>query len=142
MASKYRDRLLQSSRVSKIRFEREYAKKIMKKMGWKEGNGLGKNQHGTTDCVQIKRREENIGLGKKVLGGPTNWKDEWWNDAYNNSIKKLNILPDKFKKKSKEDSSSSEDSSDDDSSNSSSPPMPSLGVAHKKKHIKKHHKKE
>lgn len=140
MASKYRDRLLQSSGVSNIRFESEYAKKLMQKMGWKEGNGLGKNQHGNTDCVQIKRREENTGLGKKTLGGPTNWKDEWWNDAYNTSIKKLNILPEKFRKKQKDESS--DDSSDDDSSQSSSLPRPALGLTHKKKHIKKHHHKE
>ena len=56
MSSKYRDRLLQSSGVSNIRFESEYAKKLMMNMGWKEGNGLGKNQHGNADCVQIKRR--------------------------------------------------------------------------------------
>ena len=73
----------------------------MVKMGWKEGNGLGRQQHGTTDCVQVKRREDNLGLGKKTLGGPTNWKDDWWNETYNNSIKKLNILPQKFMKKQK-----------------------------------------
>jgi len=101
MASKYRDRLLQSSGVSNIRFESEYAKKLMLKMGWKEGNGLGRQQHGATDCVQVKRREDNLGLGKQTLGGPTNWNDDWWNKAYNNSIKKLNVLPQKFMKKSK-----------------------------------------
>jgi len=71
----------------------------MVSMGWKEGHGLGKNQHGVTDCVQVRRRDDGVGLGKKALGGPTNWKDDWWNDAFNNSIKKLSILPDKFKKK-------------------------------------------
>lgn len=93
--------MLASSGVSNIRFESEFAKNVMLKMGWKEGNGLGKHQHGEKDCVQIKRREENLGLGKKTLGGPTNWKDDWWNETYNNSIKKLNIVPEKFKKKVK-----------------------------------------
>jgi len=46
MASKYRDRLLQSSGVSNVKFESAYAKKLMMGMGWKEGNGLGKNQNG------------------------------------------------------------------------------------------------
>ena len=112
-------------------------------MGWKEGNGLGKNQHGEKDCVQIQRREENIGLGKKTLGGPTNWKDDWWNDTYNDSIKKLTIVPEKFRKKIRDDSSSSDSDSSDDSSNSSSPPVPSLGIKkNKKKHIVKKSKKE
>jgi Pin2-interacting protein X1 len=138
MSSKYRDRLLQSSGVSNIRFESEYSKKLMTQMGWKEGNGLGKNQHGEYDCVQVKRREENAGLGKKALGGPTNWKDEWWNEAYNNSIKKLNVMPEKFKQKQKklQESSSDDDSSDDSSCSSSDSGMPSL-FANKHKHIKK-----
>jgi len=46
-------------------------------------------------------------LGKKALGGATNWKDDWWNEAYNNSIKKLNVLPQKFMKKPKKQESSS-----------------------------------
>jgi Pin2-interacting protein X1 len=78
----------------------------MVKMGWKEGNGLGKNQHGEKDCVQIRRREDNVGLGKKNLGGTTDWKDDWWNDAYNKSIQKMNIVPEKFRKKQKHMSSS------------------------------------
>lgn len=113
--------------------------KVMAKMGWKEGNGLGKNQHGSKDCVQIRRREDNLGLGQKALG-ETNWKDEWWNDAYNNSIKKLNIMPKKFQKKHKKDEeSSSSDDSSDDSSNSSTSNMPSL-FTQKNKNIKKHQK--
>jgi Pin2-interacting protein X1 len=75
MASKYRDRIVQSSGVSNIRFNSEYSKKLMVSMGWKEGNGLGKNQQGTRDCVQIRRREDNVGLGQKALGGANNWKD-------------------------------------------------------------------
>lgn len=80
-------------------------------------------------------------MGKKTLGGPTNWKDDWWNDAFNNSIKKLTVMPEKFKKKQKKhvESSSSDESSSEDSSNSSSLPMPGLGMSkQKKKHIKKH----
>lgn len=106
MGDKYRERLLKSSGVSNIRFESEYAKKLMVQMGWKEGNGLGKDQNGEKDCVQVKRREDNVGLGRKTLGGPTNWKDDWWNESYNNSIKKLKIVPEKFRKKMREDSSS------------------------------------
>ena len=78
----------------------------MVQMGWKEGNGLGKDQNGQKDCVQVKRREDNVGLGRKTLGGPTNWKDDWWNETYNNSIKKLNIVPEKLRKKMRKESSS------------------------------------
>ena len=43
MASKYRERLLKSSGVSNRKVESDYAKKLMEKMGWSEGKGLGKN---------------------------------------------------------------------------------------------------
>ncbi len=62
------------------------------KMGWKDGKGLGKKQSGITDCIQIKRREDNQGLGVKGHGASNfSWNNEWWNDAFNNSIKKLNV---------------------------------------------------
>jgi hypothetical protein len=37
----------------------------MASMGWKEGNGLGKKQQGITECVQIRRRDDGLGLGTK-----------------------------------------------------------------------------
>lgn len=37
----------------------------MVKMGWSEGKGLGKKQSGMTECLQIKRRQDNQGLGIK-----------------------------------------------------------------------------
>ena len=37
--------------------------KLMKKMGWKEGNGLGKNQDGIKTQLHVEKRENNIGIG-------------------------------------------------------------------------------
>lgn len=37
--------------------------KIMKKMGWKEGSGLGKTQDGIKTTLQVEKREHNIGIG-------------------------------------------------------------------------------
>lgn len=42
MAEKYRERILKSSGISHKKVESEYAKKLMMKMGWSEGKGLGK----------------------------------------------------------------------------------------------------
>lgn len=52
-----------------------------------------------TECLQIKRREDGQGLGIKSASDETfDWKDQWWNNAYNNSIKKLKIVTNKKKK--------------------------------------------
>ena len=32
-------------------------------MGWQEGKGLGAQMDGRTECIQVKRREEGVGLG-------------------------------------------------------------------------------
>jgi len=42
-----------------------------------------------------------LGLGVKNQNEPMNWKDEWWNDMYNKSIKKMSVIPAKLKKVTK-----------------------------------------
>lgn len=39
--------------------------KLMKKMGWKEGQGLGKTNQGRTTIVQVEQRLGRAGLGKR-----------------------------------------------------------------------------
>ena len=40
-----------------------FGQKMLMKMGWKQGNGLGKNQQGTSDNLRAVRRAENLGIG-------------------------------------------------------------------------------
>ena len=51
MSQKFKERLLASSGISNKSFYSEFGIKMLKKMGWKEGNGLGKEQHGMVDCI-------------------------------------------------------------------------------------------
>jgi len=37
----------------------------MKKMGWKEGKGLGKNQDGIQEPLEVEKRKDNSGIGFK-----------------------------------------------------------------------------
>lgn len=46
MSQKFKDRVLKGSGVSHKKVESIYAKKLMEKMGWSEGQGLGKNKDG------------------------------------------------------------------------------------------------
>eukprot|EP01016_Furgasonia_blochmanni_P015426 TRINITY_DN1841_c0_g1_i3.p1 TRINITY_DN1841_c0_g1~~TRINITY_DN1841_c0_g1_i3.p1 ORF type:complete len:264 (-),score=39.58 TRINITY_DN1841_c0_g1_i3:154-945(-) len=64
---------------------------MLKKMGWSEGKGLGKNEDGIQDCVQIARRPENLGLGGKT-GNDFKWNDNWWDRAFDSTIKNLQII--------------------------------------------------
>mmetsp|Transcript_4287 Transcript_4287/g.8207 ORF Transcript_4287/g.8207 Transcript_4287/m.8207 type:complete len:248 (-) Transcript_4287:1132-1875(-) len=43
-----------------------FGQKMLLKMGWKQGNGLGKNQQGTSTNLRAVRREENLGIGAKT----------------------------------------------------------------------------
>lgn len=42
--------------------EKSYGMKLMKTMGWKEGEGLGKDGDGQQTHIQIKLRTENEGI--------------------------------------------------------------------------------
>ena len=91
--------------VSTKKFNSDFGSKILEKFGWKEGEGLGKNKTGIKETIQIKRREENIGLGKKKM--KEKWNDNWWENSYNNVLK--NIKGEKNKK--------IEENSDDENEN-------------------------
>ena len=71
--------------ISYKKYNSEFGAKILGKFGWKEGEGLGKTKNGITEAIQIKRREENMGLGKtqkKVV-----YNDKWWENSYDNILK-------------------------------------------------------
>lgn len=83
----------------------------MKKMGWSEGKGLGKKESGMTDCVQIKRREDGLGLGQQHRN-EFSWNDNWWDNAFNSAIKKLEVKATPKPKTKEISTTSSEESSD------------------------------
>lgn len=55
-----------------------FGRKMLDKMGWKgSGNGLGKNQQGTSTNLRVVRRAESLGIGAEsdTFGG------KGWNDT-------------------------------------------------------------
>ncbi|CAL1155463.1 unnamed protein product [Cladocopium goreaui] len=104
MASKYRQRLAQSSGVSSSRaFESDIGKKILMKYGWTEGQGLGRLKNGRTECVQGERREDKKGLGIEKRKSEEQW-DNWWADCFNSVAKSISV-----KAESRAESSDSDD---------------------------------
>lgn len=43
-----------------------FGQRMLMKMGWSEGKGLGKNQQGTNSSLRAIRREEGLGIGAKT----------------------------------------------------------------------------
>ncbi|RKO90659.1 hypothetical protein BDK51DRAFT_5596, partial [Blyttiomyces helicus] len=41
----------------------KFGLKMMQKMGWSEGKGLGAREDGQTEHVKIKLKEDNLGTG-------------------------------------------------------------------------------
>ncbi|KEP62235.1 UNVERIFIED_CONTAM: G-patch domain-containing protein [Hammondia hammondi] len=91
MSKKFYDRLLKGSGVQSRPFHSSFGASILKKFGWEEGQGLGRENTGRTDCLQIRRREENVGLGHSDASetkGEDQWKN-WWDVMYNSMAAKL-----------------------------------------------------
>ena len=72
-----------------------FGKKMLQKMGWSEGKGLGKSEQGVTSHVRVKKREEAVGLGADVR---ENIDYQWWYNVYNKAAAKM---PGSSKKKKK-----------------------------------------
>ena len=76
--------------ISYKKYKSDFGAKILEKFGWKEGEGLGKEKNGITEAIQIKRREENMGLGKTKKEQV--WNDKWWEQSYDNILKGMKPL--------------------------------------------------
>uniref|UniRef100_A0A8R1DRK6 G-patch domain-containing protein n=1 Tax=Caenorhabditis japonica TaxID=281687 RepID=A0A8R1DRK6_CAEJA len=47
--------------------DQKFSKKLMEKMGWSEGDGLGRNRQGNADAVKLKANHSGKGLGSDKL---------------------------------------------------------------------------
>ena len=107
MSQKYYDRLLVGTGSTSKEVKSAFGEKLMAKMGWKKGDGLGKSMDGIIECIQIKRRDENLGMGAE-LETPTStfkWNDKFWDKAYNDMAAKFSAVAPKTngKKVAKDD---------------------------------------
>lgn len=44
--------------------------KLLQKMGWKDGQGLGRSNQGRTNIIEVESRAGGAGLGTKTAGPP------------------------------------------------------------------------
>ena len=57
---------------------------MLKKMGWTEDKGLGKNEDGIVAAVKVKKREDGLGLGVT--------KDEAGNGGWSTTVNSFNAV--------------------------------------------------
>ena len=101
-----------------------FAQKMLENMGWKEGEGLGKNASGITTHIKAKKREELQGIGQEKEAVKAQ-ADTWWNSELEKTLymikqkkelkRKAAKEAKKKKKKKKKSGQSSSDDEDEDS---------------------------
>mmetsp|Transcript_20116 Transcript_20116/g.30252 ORF Transcript_20116/g.30252 Transcript_20116/m.30252 type:complete len:227 (-) Transcript_20116:219-899(-) len=64
-----------------------FAKQQLEKMGWSEGQGLGKRRQGMSSHIQVKKREDEIGLGH--VEPALQQQHQWWNDGMSSVLARL-----------------------------------------------------
>jgi Pin2-interacting protein X1 len=65
-----------------------FGTKMMQKMGWSHGQGLGKSKSGTTKFIRTRQKKDNAGIGSKQKTNDQEWQAA--NAVFNDLLKRLN----------------------------------------------------
>lgn len=70
-----------------------FAVSQLRRMGWTEGTGLGKDRQGRVEPLTVEQRVDGAGLGtanaKKDAVVLQDYSDQWWMDSLGDSLAKL-----------------------------------------------------
>ncbi len=76
-----------------------FAHRMLSKMGWKEGEGLGKSKQGVKSFIKVDKRKDGMGLGtEKDIK-----KDEWHFGAFEEAILSVQHLDTRKKKRKRKE---------------------------------------
>lgn len=86
----------------------KFARAQLEKLGWKEGEGLGKRRQGMSSHIRVKKRAEGVGLGESNVDPAIRQSigNEWWKDSVGDTLAKLGSGKKKKSKKKSKDSES------------------------------------
>lgn len=48
-----------------------FGQKMLEKMGWSKGQGLGKEKHGMKEAIEVKKKEDNLGVSTEGTASAT-----------------------------------------------------------------------
>lgn len=60
-----------------------FGQKMLEKMGWKKGEGLGRDKDGVTEALEVKNKQDTAGLGVKK---GQDWATKSWEVAYSEAL--------------------------------------------------------
>ncbi|XP_055378851.1 G patch domain-containing protein 4 [Condylostylus longicornis] len=69
----------------------DFAKKMMKKYGWNEGEGLGKNKSGINKPLNAHLKFDTTGLG---VDKAAEFNNHWWQRVYNQAANNIKVKED------------------------------------------------
>lgn len=47
-----------------------FGQRLLESMGWQKGDGLGKERHGMKDAIEVKKKEDTIGVSHVAASLP------------------------------------------------------------------------
>ncbi|CAG09106.1 unnamed protein product, partial [Tetraodon nigroviridis] len=67
--------------------ESKFGQKMLERMGWSKGKGLGRSEQGCTDHIKVKLKNDSYGLGANA-----SYEDNWiaHQDDFNELLAQLN----------------------------------------------------
>merc|ERR1712032_1736887 len=97
MSRKWFDMLLVGKGTTEREVKSKFGAAMMEKLGWAQGEVLGKKKEkmqGLVKPVQMKRRDEDVGLGgeHQTIQDKFKWNEKTWEDAYNSTINKMGVI--------------------------------------------------
>lgn len=75
----------------------DFAQNQLKKLGWSDGDGLGKRRQGRSSHITVTKREDNVGLGHSNYQSQD--ATQWWKDSVGDTLAKLSSKKSKKKKR-------------------------------------------
>jgi hypothetical protein len=70
----------------------DFALKQLQKYGWAPGQGLGLNNQGMAEPLQLGLKLNQKGLGKEELEKKkSGWGNQWWDSIFNKTLKSLDV---------------------------------------------------
>lgn len=70
----------------------DFARKILGKYGWKDGDGLGKNNTGIAKPLRATLKFDNAGFGTNAA--TTDFNNHWWERVFNDAAKNVDVKND------------------------------------------------